>query len=224
LSSGHDRSAAIRNLSVLSRINSISREIAVRHHLGFIARNFWSFGRVFVPLLSYFDGTTSRLFVQMKKKLSVNEKQYLGFLAHCKECGYQLSQPLYSLSEWNSCNCARRTSPLKINGPLWLGYLHSKHTLDKLEKLLGIKPNPISKDTSNLINKLMSDESYPPFCWKTSELSSRFSLKSTPSMESLIKHLKENGCMACRNALVPSGVRTDATISHLFSLCEQYYS
>ncbi len=215
---GHDRLGAIRSLSASARSHPASWEMALRLQLGFIARQFWALGKGIEPLFCFSDGRTFRVFVRMKRNLSVGEEKLLGFVSRCEVCGAQDAQSLLSLKRWETCQCKQGLGKLSINGPLWIGPLQSPETLEKVQFLEKTFDIPIVNQTQKLINRLKADQGVPVFSWSTHELAQRAAISEPLSVEQLIDSLRSKGFIACRNSVVPGQIRTDAPIEELLLL------
>ncbi len=221
---GHDRQSAIRNFAASSRAHPSNWEIALRLHLGVIAKQSWLLGRGVVPISCFSDGRTFRLVIRFKSRLTHDEESQLGFLARCNTCGAQSSQTLLKLKEWQECSCGKGFGTWAINGPLWLGPIQSSESLKEMETLIRHLNLPITNSTKKLVGRLKEDNGLPVFSWSTAELAKRLSLPGPPPNALLIKELQAEGYVALRNGVMPGQIRTDASIGELLHICEAKFS
>ncbi len=215
---GHERKAAIRNFAAASRTHPASWEMALRHQLAVIAREAWMRGFGLEPLISLSDGKIFRVFVRLKRKSSFEEERNLGLIARCTKCGEQASQSLLSLRDWPLCNCAYEKPQWSVSGPIWLGSIQSKVVISQLLQLANIINKSISINCLKTLQKLSLDEGSKGFCWSTSELAKLLGLSKQPSLAQLISALEAKGFQACRSAVMPGQLRTNASIKDLLRI------
>ncbi len=219
-STGHDRSRAIRRLSAAARTHPSSWEIALRLQLGAFARHAWLQGKGLEPVVSFSEGRTFRLAVQIRELIGFSEEANLGLMARCDSCGAQSVQSLISLKDWPSCDCENREGRWDVIGPLWIGPLQKPHDFfDPF--LLKESCQTIDPSTIRLIERLKNDDGTPIFCWSTHELARRLKMKGPPSNARILDSLLESGFAAKRSAVMPGQLRTNASLKDLLRICEE---
>ncbi len=212
---GHDRSGAIRRLGAAARVHPASWELALRHQIGFVARQAWMLGHGLEPLLSFSDGRTFRTAVRLLPQHVEAELNSLGLLARCDVCGNQQVQSLLRLRAWEACLCPSGSEHLLIHGPLWLGPLQG---LDFLRRLSDASV-PVAGATGRLLHRLLADSGSPARVWSTAELASRLGLSGPPSVSALVQALRDAGQLASVSGVMGGQIRTNADLQMLLQLC-----
>jgi len=93
-------------------------------------------------------------------------------------------------------------------GPLWLGPLFDPATLDRVA-VPADAAEP--RETARLLERMQEECRVPAaFYYEPNEIASRLGLPFPPSLEELIRRLREAGFRASRTHARPEGVRTDA--------------
>ena len=212
---GHDRSGAIRKLGAAARVHPASWELALRHQIGFVARQAWTLGHGLEPLLSFSDGRTFRTAVRIRPHPTEGEVSDLGLLARCEVCGAQQVQPLLRLRAWSPCLCPPGAEQVLIHGPLWLGPLQKEAFLSRVSRC----SLPIAGATRRLLQRLLADPGVPARVWSTAELARRSGLSGPPSVARLLQALHEAGQRASASGVMGGQIRTDADLDVLLQIC-----
>jgi len=216
-STGHDRSAAVRQFGAAARAHPASWELALRLQIGLVARTAWAQGRGIEPVLSFSEGRTFRTALRLRKRPGSEALQQLGMLAHCHGCGDQQVQPLLRLRQWQPCLCPG-PSPLAISGPLWIGPLQHRPTLERLQQ---IRPGPqCCAATARLLKRLAQDPGDLPRCWPTSAIARQLG-GGPPPLATLLVALRQLGFRADASGLMPAQLRSDAPWAQILATSRQ---
>lgn len=200
---GHDRSAALRQFGAAARAHPASWELALRLQIGLVARTAWTQGRGIEPVLSFSEGRTFRTALRLLKRPAQEGLQHLGLLAHCHSCGDQQVQSLLQLRQWQRCLCDE-SPPLAISGPLWIGPLQHRRTLERMQSL------PADADASQrLLARLASDPGDLPRCWPLGTIAHHLG-GGPPALAPLVEALRCAGHRAQASGVMPAQVRSDA--------------
>ena len=219
---GHDRPGAVRSLGSAARVHPASWEMALRQQLGLIARQAWLLGRGIQPLLSFSEGRTFRLAVQLRRHLQPGDEQQLGLIARCERCGAQRVQPMLKLSGWPLCSCTDGQGRWSVSGPLWIGPLQDEDTIEALQTDSVLKQRgQIAGSTSRLLQRLAADPGIPPTVWPTAELAKRLGGGGPPRLDDLVQALRCKGHRAFASGVMAGQVRTDALLPELLQTCSE---
>lgn len=207
---GHDRRAGLLRLGASARCHPASWELALRLQLGVIARSAWCQGRGVEPVFSFSDGRTFRTAVRLRRSPRPNEEEQLGLLALCNRCGDQQVQPLIALKRWAHCSCIQHgDGALAVSGPLWIGPLQDIPTLDAMADAVGEGSISLSKGTERLLGRLRNDRGWPARCWSLAMIA-RTTGASQPSVDGLVRRLRQEGYEAFASGTMPGHLRSDA--------------
>jgi tRNA (guanine26-N2/guanine27-N2)-dimethyltransferase len=207
---GHDRRASLRRMGASARCHPASWEQAIRLQLGMVARAAWSLGRGVEPLFSHSDGRSFRTAIRLRRHPRVDEETQLGMVAFCHGCGDQQVQSLFHLDRWVPCRCSPTgMSRLAVSGPLWIGPLQDRPTLDRMGQEAVQSPITISKEGSVLLARLQGDSGWPARCWPYSLIARQIG-PELPSRQRLMGHLRQRGFLAVSSAVMPGQIRSDA--------------
>ena len=218
---GHDRAAAVRRFSAAARAHPSSWDIALRLQLAAVAREAWVMGRGIKPLVSFSDGRTFRLAVQLRQRPSNDEERHLGLLARCEACGDQSHQSMLSLQGWRSCACGSGQGRWAVSGPLWLGPLQSPETITAMLALTDRLDQTLGTGGRKLLERLRLDPGLPVHSWSTAELARRLQLPGPPRLSALVASLRAAGHRAQASGVMAGQLRTDASLDSLFQVCRQ---
>ena len=215
---GHDRAAAIRRLGAAARAHPASWELALRLQIGAIARMAWAQGRGLQPLLSFSEGRTFRTAVRLRRRAAAGEERQLGLLAHCHGCGDQQVQSLWQLRRWAPCRCpSGEAAPLAVSGPLWIGPLQHRPTLQALAQLAETQAGRIAPATVRLLSRLEGDVGVPARCWPLDALAQRLPA-GAPRLAALVAALQAEGHGAAASGVMAGQLRTDAPWGEVLAL------
>jgi len=213
---GHDRQAAVRRLGASARAHPASWELALRLQLGVVAREAWAQGRGMTPLVSFSEGRTFRTAVQLRRSPAAGEERMLGLLAHCHGCGDQQVQPLLQLRGWAPCRCSgasdsRSTPPsLAISGPLWIGPLQDRATLEALLVEASQPPGAgVCPASLRLLQRLAADPGATARCWPLALIARQLG-GGPPPLQALIEGLRRQGHSAWSSGVMDGQLRSDA--------------
>lgn len=217
---GHDRAAAIRRLGAAARSHPASWELALRLQLGVLARAAWSAGRGLTPLFSFSEGRTFRTAVRVHRRPAASEEEQLGLVSHCHRCGDQQVQSLRRLRPWGACVCAGTSDgqgwPLAISGPLWIGPLQHRQTLEAMAAIQGQRALAAAEG-ERLLGALTADSGWTARCWPTDAIGHWLG-GGPPPLRPLVAALEQAGHRACISAVMAGQVRTEAPWAELLAV------
>ena len=208
---GHDRTAALRRFGASARAHPASWEQALRLQIGLLARVAWSQGRGLEPVVSFSDGRAFRTAVRLLRHPRKEEETLLGLIAVCHGCGDQQVQSLRHLKRWRPCACTptKGASALAISGPLWIGPLQHRPTLDAMAAQSVSHPVTLTRGSEALLKRLQGDRGWPACSWPHALLARHLGT-SPPSRKALVTQLRKEGFLAVANGVMPGQIRSDA--------------
>ena len=203
-------------------VGDLGGPLELRQQLGLIARQAWLLGRGIQPLLSFSEGRTFRLAVQLRRHLQPGEEHQLGLIARCERCGAQRVQPMLKLTGWPPCSCTDGQGRWSVSGPLWIGPLQDEVTIEALQTDSALKQRgQIAGSTSRLLQRLAADPGIPPTVWPTAELAKRLGGGGPPRLDDLVQALRCKGHRAYASGVMAGQVRTDALLPELLQTCSE---
>lgn len=210
---GHDRAAALRHLGASARAHPASWEVALRLQLGVVARCAWAMGRGMEPLLSFSEGRTFRTAVRLRRRPRAAEERQLGLLASCHRCGDQQVQSLWRLGRWPTCLCTTTgegaAPALAISGPLWIGPLQHRPTLEQLQRLATDQSETLAPASLRLLQRLTADEGEIARCWSSAVIARQLG-GGPPPLAALVATLRQRGHRAAISGVMEGQLRSDA--------------
>jgi tRNA (guanine26-N2/guanine27-N2)-dimethyltransferase len=207
---GHDRRASLRQMGASARCHPASWEQAIRLQLGMVARMAWCQGRGVEPLFCHSDGRSFRTAIRLLRHPRLDEETQLGMVAFCHGCGDQQVQSLFHLGRWVPCRCSPAgTSKLAVSGPLWIGPLQDRSTLDGMGWEAKQSPITLSKEGAALLARLQGDRGWPARCWPYSLIARQIG-PELPPRQRLMEQLRQKGFLAVSSGVMPGQIRSDA--------------
>lgn len=157
-----------------------AHEGSIRIVLGAIAKEAARRRASIMPLLSFFHKHYLRVFVLINKKVKCKALYMytkLGTVYHCMVCSYftlqQTDNDKLTLPLASGSKCPYCLSYMHVSGPMWLGDLHNKEFLDKLDDSL---PNYKSLHSYNDIAAHISfakgECGFPPLLYSANTITS----------------------------------------------------
>jgi tRNA (guanine26-N2/guanine27-N2)-dimethyltransferase len=157
----------------------LMHEIGLRILVGFICREAAKYDKGIQPLLCYSSNYYFRTYIRVKKgKRFANES-------------------------------VEKISLVKDNvGPLWLGRLNDRTTVQEMRNILFEKKLNTKKILWKLLSLLEEEADAPPFFYTTEEIASELGM-GMPKMKRIFALLRENGYYVTRTHFTPIGFKTD---------------
>jgi tRNA (guanine26-N2/guanine27-N2)-dimethyltransferase len=187
------------------------REMGARILLGLAARELARLDKAMEPLLTHATEHYVRTYLRLKEgaKIADNCLEKIGYIEHCTACGSfrALSEPK---AEAESCAaCLGKTA---LAGPLWLGKLQDKETIDNARSLIGTE----NKSAMRLL-EVCSTETDVPMYYDHHRLCRQLGI--TPGkIDLVVDALRESGWKASRTHFTGVGIKTDAGIREMMAI------
>ena len=187
-----------------------SKEIGARILTGYCVRLAAKYDIALKPILVFFIDHYIRAHFTVKKgaKRADSALKNVGYLIHNHKTGERRV----------TRNIPKRTGDEEISGPLWIGNMHDKSFLKKLEFYHGLGT---AKRLGKLLDLWLEEASMSPFFYDVNEIASI--TKTSPlRIRDVIEKLRGHGFSAGRTHFSPTGFKTDADIGEIKKLicCE----
>jgi len=109
-------------------------------------------------------------------------------------------------------------------GPLWMGPLHHKRTIQEIRSLLSTKTLNTRPSLWKLLNTLEDEADAPAFYYTMEDIASRLK-HSMPPIHTIIHSLQKDNYFASRTHFTPTGIKTNTpweTIHHLIETVPEH--
>ncbi len=149
-----------------------------------------------------------KLFFKLEKGsvAALEDFENIGYISLCKSCRYRHAGKV----ALEICpKCGKKAT---WAGPLWLGELHDKETLEKMQKLNSERNYQHKKELQKTIELMQGEINMPPWFYEIHKTCARLNIQPPPKTEILLKNLKEAGFRASQTHFSPIGIKTDADI------------
>ncbi len=172
-------------------------ESGLRILLGTVARDLARFDKGMEPLLSFYCDHYFRIYVRVTKGAERADRtlSQLGYMAYDSK---SLQRSVSSKPEGHPY------------GPMWLGPLHDRGLLSKMDADESLQE---TARCAKMLN-LWREELDTPICYEVAELSSHLKV-SPPRMERFLRSLSKRG-PASRSHISPTIFRTDLPLEEVF--------
>lgn len=202
-----------------------AHEGSIRIVMGAIAKEAARRRASITPLLSFFHKHYLRVFVLVNKRnkyKSLDMYRAIGTVYHCMVCSYFVTQKAdddkLTLSLAPDSKCPYCLSCMHVSGPMWLGDLHDKEFLDRLEKALPVYQDLHSySDIIAHISFAKGECGLPPLLYSANTITSYLKSLSL-STAHLAAALEQLGYHVGPAHSQPGGLKTDAPFSAILGV------
>jgi tRNA (guanine26-N2/guanine27-N2)-dimethyltransferase len=202
---GHLPQNSLANYGAYARSHPAAKEQALRLIIGAMQQQAASQGRGIQPIFSFYTGETYRVMVRLLSQQQLTPENY-GFLGYCQTCGE------YQTVSWRKlgrCLCDRDNTPLTLTGAMWLGILHDRIYLKKMQDLAR---EWHWHSQAELLEIMAGEADFPPYFYTLGEIGRRGKI-DIPPRSHLITTLKNRGDRATITHLDPQAIKTDASLA-----------
>ena len=201
---GHLPEKSVRVYGACARAHPAAQEQALRLLIGSTLQQAATKGLGIQPVFSLFAGETYRVMLRLLPSESLTSKNY-GFLGYCHHCGD------YQTVTWRQLGrfaCPHDGQPLTMTGPMWLGSLHDRPFLLRMQRLA--EENHQGKRVELL--EIMAEEAeLPPYFYPLGEIGRRGKM-DIPKRSLLIQGLQKQGYRATATHINAQAIKTDANL------------
>ena len=214
-SSGHQPEKSLQVYGAYARWHPALHEQGLRLLIGGVLQQAMTKGWGVQPVFSLFHGQIYRVMVRLTRKPDAALKHY-GFLGYCHHCGHYETVSWRQLSRAH-CPHHLTPEPLTLSGPLWLGSLHDRQMLERMEQLAQ-QWNWVER--SQLLQTMQAEADLPPYFFGLGEIGRRGKI-DPPPRDRLIQLLQSEGYQASPTHINAQAVKTNAAIATCIELAHQ---
>ena len=201
---GHLPENSLRVYGAYARTHPAAQEQALRLLIGSVQQAAATKGLGIEPIFSLFAGKTYRVMLRLLANPHLTANNY-GFLGYCHQCGE------YQKVSWRKLGrvcCPYDNYPLTLSGPMWLGKLHDRAYLQRLQ-LLAQQWNWSKR--GKLLDLMQAEADLPPYFYTLAEIGSRGKM-NLPKRSRLIQALQERDYRATATHINAEAIKTDADL------------
>ncbi|MBD2099059.1 tRNA (guanine-N1)-methyltransferase [Trichocoleus sp. FACHB-591] len=217
-SSGHEPEKSMQVYGAYARWHPALHEQGLRLLLGSVLQQANNKGLSIQPIFSLFNGQVYRVMVRVLAHPSSELKHY-GFLGYCHHCGH------YETVSWRQlsravCHHHPASEPLTLSGPMWLGPLHDRPMLQRMDQLAQQWNWP---ERVQLLQTMQVEADLPPYFFGLGEIGRRGKM-DPPPRDRLIQLLQAEGYQASPTHINAQAIKTNAAIAVCIELARQCQS
>ncbi len=190
------------------------REMGARVLLGLAARELARLDKgMEPPLLTHVTDHYVRTYLRVRRGAKAADEclKKMGYVEHCPSCGCFVAREEPGL-EGTCGHCGDRTI---LAGPLWLGKIHERETIQSALQRLGEGSNASSSSSRarKLLETCAAEEDVPMY-YDHHSICER--LNVTPGrIDCVVERLRAGGYKASRTHFCGLGIKTDAPLSEV---------
>lgn len=188
-----------------ARSHPAAHEQGLRLIIGSLQQQAAIQGRGIKPVFAYFTGETYRVMIRFVPKPELREDNY-GWLGYCHHCGN------YQLVRWRQLGrtlCFYDGKPSVVSGPMWLGQLHDRATLENMSALAKAWG---WREHLALLQIMAQEADFPPYFYLLKDIGKTGKL-NLPKRDNLIATLRQQGYRACLTHIYSEAIKTNASFT-----------
>ncbi len=185
--------------------NEFTHETGLRILLKKIAETAAEFNMGVSPLVSFSDRHYLKTVVRCTRgaERAAGCMKSIGHVWHCRSCGFRSSGRFPE----RCGNCGKET---EYAGPLWLGELHERRTIQTMRYLNDQRSYSDKKEIGRMLGLMEGEVGMPPYYYNVHDLCKLQGARSVPTMEAVLSALSAAGFRARRTHFSPLCIKTDA--------------
>ena len=198
-----------RRYGVIGRKNIISKDIAIRNLLAFLAREAAKIDRVITPLIAYYSRHYIRIYLRViEGGLRANEllSKCIGSIAICDRCGFV--KYFTAIDMQSAIKCPICGSELSLVRFTWICSVRDGEVIAKVCNIIN-SDEVFAEETKRLALRLGREAEAEGKLYRISAMA-RTLRRNMPSPEHVVSCLREVGFKAARSHIYPDGVVTEA--------------
>lgn len=211
---GGKTKACMKNYHSRPLNNEFTHENGLRIMMKKIAEVAAEFNMGIEPLVSVSDRHYLKTIVKLTRgaKPADDTLNKLGFIEFCQHCEYRRAVKFPG----EKCfNCGKR---IEYAGPLWLGELHDKKFLEKMEKLNDKRKYSLKNELGKNIELFKKEATMPPYFYGLHQFSKKISPGYIPKTNDVLEEIAKRGFHAVKTHFSDTGIKTDAPYRELVSI------
>ncbi|HIP56951.1 MAG TPA: hypothetical protein EYH02_02625 [Ignisphaera aggregans] len=198
-----------RRYGVIGRKNIISKEVAIRNLLAFLAREAAKIDKVIIPLVAYYSRHYIRVYLRIAEGgLRANEllSKCIGSIVICDRCGFV--EYFTAIDMQSVTKCPICGSELSLTRFTWICSIRDKEVTMKVCDIVS-SDEVFAVETKKLALRLSQEAEAEGKLYRVSAIA-RALRRNMPSPERVVSCLREVGFRAARSHVYPDGVVTEA--------------
>ena len=194
------QNACMRRYGGIAIKTEYGNEVAIRLMLGCLNHIANRMDITIQPLFVESDMHYYRTYTRILNK--PNQDNLEGIIIHCENCGHRVIS-----DQKESCKLCNGTT--KHAGPLWIGKLFDRQFV---QRMINYIPKLNLDDKYQRILDVCVDEADMPVSYYTLDDIAKKMRCSPPKLQTAITQIKEEGFIASKTSLNPTGFHTNANI------------
>ena len=215
---GPEATACLKNYHSKSLNNEFTHENGLRILLKKIAEVAVEFNFGIEPLFSLSDQHYLKVFLKLTRgeKYSTSTLENIGFVSYCFKCGHRIHGKRME-NRCNICNIDKTHlgAHMDYAGPLWIGELHNKKFLQKMNSLNKKRAYTHKEQLLKILDLMENEIKFPPYFFDLPQVAKIRKTGAVIRREKVIEELTKKGFRASRTHFTPNGIKTNATMEEL---------
>lgn len=212
---GGKTKAALKNYHSKPLNNEFTHENGLRILIKKIAEVAAEFNFGIRPLLSLSDRHYLKTLVLLERDAEKAHRSLtqLGYVTYCNNCGFRDSAPRFPPERCPHCN-----DTIDYAGPLWLGGLHHKAFIEKMQQLNEKREYGQKEEINDKLAMIAAETGMPPYFYDIHCMSKRLKLKTVPKIGNVIAAAEKQGYRISRTHFCPTAIKTDVPFDKFIKL------
>ncbi len=217
---GKHSSTCKRQYNAIPSRNVHCHEIALRILLYNVMISAGRYGLSIQPLLAINHEHFMRVHVRIvKSKKDANEQfERIGFAHYCENCSN--FETVKIDKEVTTTICPLCDKSLKKAGPMWLGQLGDKASLEKMIEHCDQLLEHEGKSIKRLLEKKLAENTYPPLFYHIHSIFRKLK-KDTISTERIKDKIQEKGYESLQTSFEPTAIKTTVPFMELIDIIKE---
>ena len=217
---GGKTKACKKNYHSIPLNNEFTHENGLRILIKKIAETAAEFNMGIEPLVSISRQHFLKSIIKVTRgaDLADDSLNKIGYVNYCSNCGWRGSSQFPVLC----CqNCGKTQNPkhkTQFAGPLWLGELHDKKTLERMRKLNKQRDYSQKTDLEKTLARMVGEINMPPYYYDVHSLCRILNRSEVPKIDVVVSRLRSKGFSASRTHFSETSIKTDALLKTIRSV------
>lgn len=214
---GGKTKACMKNYHSKPLNNEFTHENGLRIIMKKVADVAAEFNMGIEPLVSVSDRHYLKTIVKVTRgaKPADDALNKLGFIEFCPHCEYRRTV------KFPGEKCFNCRKSIEYAGPLWLGELHDKKFLSKMEKLNNKRKYSLKDELKSKIELLKGEVGMPPYFYSLHQFSKKISPGYIPRTNEVLEKIRKKGNKAVKTHFSITGIKTNAPYKTLKTIFQK---
>lgn len=213
--SGHNPVRSLAAYGTYPRLHPAFTEQGLRLLIGAAWQHAASKGLSIQPIFSLFHQDICRVMLRLLPTFD-QQIQVYGFIAYCHDCGHYRTIKWRQLSR-AQCPHHAEPQPMVVSGPLWLGALHHRPTIQRMQQLA---TDWNWTERAKLLQIMADEADLPPWFFRLAEIGRR-TKRNIPNRDRMIAALCDRGFSASQSHIDPQAIKTTATFQDCIAIAAE---